>query len=244
MSSALIYLKITLGLVAIASAIELAFISATVAYLVQISKQDLIATNTAGTSEPVNVPSLPANLSVNQGHTSNGAAGTGLIVIALAGSLALLLRSRPGYYASTPTGLFSRILYRLWLALNVPALLLTLGALAYVFAVTNAHAGQHIDASLLRGMSAGSKYPLLEWTPQGWFQALLELDLVPGDVNLGAIRSHLKIAKGWEYNLIPFFIVQLAETGCALWDARRRRREDAQYGPAVGEKGMSYGGGR
>lgn len=242
MSSASVPLKITLGLVMIASAIELAFISATVAYLVQLGNQHLTAYPTGGNSSPVNVPSEPANLSVDQGHTSNGAAGTGLIVVGLAGILALFLRGRRGYYNRSAGGLFGRAWYRLWLALQVPALLLTLGALAYVFAVTNMHKDQSIDIAVARGLAVGSKYPLQEWTPQGWFQALLNLDLVPGDVDIDAIKVHLRVAKGWQYNLIPFFIVQLAETVCALLNARQRRRVDAQYGYAAGGKDESFGG--
>lgn len=236
MSSASLPLKVTLGLVMIASAIELSFISATVAYLAQIGK--IAVLSNGQTNE---VPGLPANLEVNQGHTSNGAAGTGLIIVGFAGVLALQLRGRPGYHNGTLGGLFRRSWYRLWLVLNVPALLLTLGALAYVFAVTNAHNGQDIDMAVVRGLQDGGKYPRQDWTPQGWFEALGKLEFVSGN-DRDDVALHLKLAKGWQYNLIPFFVVQLAHTVLALLDARRRRREEGQFMNTGIEKGVAYVG--
>lgn len=227
-----------MGLVMIASAIELSFISATVGYLAQLGN---ITFTVVSNGQTIQVPGLPANLSVNQGHTSNGAAGTGLIVIGFAGTLALWLRSRTGYRHKSFGGLFSRCWYRLWLLLNVPALLLTLTALAYVFAVTNQHKGQSIDLGIAKSLDSGSKYPLLEWTPQGWFGALSKLDFVVGSDQDG-VQSHLDIARGWQYNLIPFFVVQFVQTVLALMNAKQRSNADRQYVHGGMEKGVTYGG--
>lgn len=241
MSRSSLHLKVALSLVLILSAIELAFVSTTVGYLARLGKSRL-----ASDLDPPNgttLPSLPANLSVNQGHTANGAAGTALVIISLGGIVALLLRSRSGYYNSSAGGLFSRCFYRLWLALQIPAVLLTLGALAYVFAYTNAHAGQSIDVAVAESTVSGH-YPLLDWTPQGWLAALLDpaLQLDGNKVDLGEMRRTLQIARGWQYNLIPQFIFQLVETVLALWDARKRRRADAtQQGPTAEEKGFIGG---
>lgn len=228
MTSASLPLKVSLGLVMLTSAIELSFVTATVGYLALIGKQTFAVASDGAT---VQVPGLPASLEVNQGHTSNGAAGTGFVVVGCAGILALWLRGRPGYHAGSLGGRLGRAWYRLWLALNVPALLLTLAALAYVFAVTNGHDGQAIDLAAVPGTGTGSgdKYPLLDWTPQGWFAALAGLDLVSGSDRDG-IETHLRLARGWQYNLIPFFLVQLAQTMLALLDARRRRKAEGQYG--------------
>lgn len=239
MSSASLPLKISIALVALVAAIELSFVTATVGYLALIGKQTFAATSDDGST--VQVPGLPANLDVNQGHTANGAAGTGVVVIGWAGALALWLRGRPGYHSGTALGGFGRGWYRLWLALNVPALLLTLVALAYVFAVTKAHDGQAIDLS---AVSTGDddKYPLLEWTPQGWFAALARLDLASGSDRDG-VETHLRLARGWEYNLIPFFLLQLVQTALALLDARRRTRTERQYAHGGVEQGVEQGPG-
>ncbi|KAJ4385763.1 hypothetical protein N0V93_010194 [Gnomoniopsis smithogilvyi] len=227
-------LKVALGLTMVTSAIELSFISVTVGYLANLGKLNISVF--LSPSQPIQVAGLPDKLSVNQGHTANGAAGTGLIIIGFAGIIALWLRGRPSYYNSSFTGLFSRTLYRLWLGLNLPALLLTLGALAYVFAVTNMHQGQSIDLSVVQSLrDASLKYPLLEWTPQGWLQALLKLDLVTQS-DRDAIEVHYKVSKGWQYNLIPLFLSQLAQTILAMLDARTRRTERGTYVSASEDK--------
>lgn len=232
-------LKITLGLTMIASAIELAFISATVAYLAQIGKTTFSVF--LDPSQTIQVSGLPDRLSVDQGHTGNGAAGTGLIIIGCGGILALWLRGRSNYYDSSFGGSFSRVFYRLWLAFNVPALLLTLGALAYVFAVTNMHKGQSIDLGAVQSLrDASLKYPLLEWTPQGWFEALLKLEFVDKS-DRDAVEVHYKVAQGWQYNLIPFFLVQLAQTIFALLDARRRRTDRGTFVTAYDDKEIGFG---
>lgn len=232
-------LKITVGLTAIASAIELAFVSATVAYLAIIGKTTFSVFLTP--SQTIQVPGLPDKLSVNQGHTANGAAGTGLVIVGCAGILALWLRDRPDYYNSSFVGIFSRAFYRLWLALNVPALLLTLAALAYVFAVTNMHQGQSIDLRTVQSLrDVDLKYPMLEWTPQGWLEALLKLDLVT-ESDRDAVELHYRVARGWQYNLIPFFVVQLAQTVFALLDARRRHVQRGTYVSTIEDKETGFG---
>lgn len=250
MSSASLPVKISLGLVMFTSALELALVTATVGYLAIIGKQTFAVTTTttatgAQTQTTLQVPGVPATLDVNQGHTSNGAAGTGFVIVSCAGLLALWLRDRPGYYHRRGFGgWFGRVWYRLWLALLVPALLLTLGALAYVFTVTNAHEGQSIDLGVvqnLRSATSGAKYPLEEWTPQGWFAALAALDFV-NDSDRDGVVTHLRIARGWQYNLIPFFLAQLTQTTLTLLDARRRRKTDGQYIPAGLEQGGVYEG--
>lgn len=230
-------LKVALTLLMIISAIELSFISSTVAYLHKNANRTYPA-NYQG--NVLQVPSLPSNLSVNQGHTSNGTAGTGLIVIGWCGTLALFLRGRPIYHKKSTGGLFARVWYRLWLFLNVPALLLTLGALAYVFAVTNKHQGQTIDLLVVKQLtSADSTYPLLEWTPQNWFDALLKLDLVSGSDRSG-LETIYKVSRGWQYNLIPFFLVQLAETLLAFAGEQKRRKQE-RHSPVPGsEKNEPY----
>lgn len=213
------------------SIIELSFISSTVGFLANRASHTFDVIYNGST---IAISGTPANLSVNQGHTSNGASGTAFVVIGCCGTFALWLRGRKSYHDKGLAGFLGRGWYRLWLALNVPALLLTLGALAYTFAVTRAHQGQRIDLSVVQGLD-GAAYPLLEWTPQNWFDALLKLDLAEGH-DRDDIESHYKIARGWEFNLIPFFIVQLVQTGLALVEAVRMRRTDRLDGRGDAEK--------
>lgn len=201
------------------SIIELSFVSSMVAWLHRRASQGFFFNYSGSTYL---LAGEPLNIMVDQGHTSNGAAGTAFVVIGLGGILGLFLRSW-SRNKSGGAATFARSIYYLWLSFNIPAFLLTTGALAYVFAVTNAHEGQTIDVTLAAGLN-GRKYPLDDWTPQNWFSAILNLDLVDARED---IQNHLSVMRGWQYNLIPLFIVQLGVTILALWeffDGRRRSK--------------------
>lgn len=131
--------------------IELSLISATVSFLSQRAKGMFDVVSGDFTFA---ISGEPANLIVDQGHTSNGASGTAFIIIGCCGFLALWLRDRPGYHAKSSAGLFSRVWYKLWLGLNVPALLLTLGALAFTFNVCRGESPQWADDQSLSGGGA------------------------------------------------------------------------------------------
>jgi len=222
MAPTLLSLKIALGLLMADAIIELSFISNMVAWLHRTASGSF-AVRINGTV--YNLAGEPLNLLVDQGHTSNGAAGTAFVLIGLGGILALWLRSRPNFRKSRP----SVLLYHIWIAVNIPAVLLTITALIYVFAVTNTFAGQTIDADVARlSASAGEKYPRDWWTPQNWFAAVLQLDLVDGDVRNDIAKYH-RIMQGWQYNLIPMVIIHLAETVLAFMDFLMRRREKVEY---------------
>lgn len=241
-------LKITLGLVMLASALELSLISATVAYLAQLDKRTFtVSSSTTSSPSPptttTTIHGLPATLLVDQGHTANGAAGTALVLLGLGGVLALHLRSRARYHHATGArGALARAVYRLWLGLTVPALLLTLGALAYVLAVTRMHdddAGQMaalLDHDHDNG-NGGVVAVLGTWTPQGWLGALARLDVA----DRAALRVQARVARAWEWNLVPFFGVQVGMTVCAWLDARRRRGERGVYEAAGGDREGGYG---
>lgn len=165
--------------------------------------------------------SHPQHFLLNQGHTSNGASGTAFILIGIGGFLVLWLRSRRKLIA----------LYYMWLVLNVLSLMLVLGALAYVFTVTTRHDGQQIDPRLAAELD-GRAYPVDYWTPQNWFSAVLKLDLTDhGQRN--TIKQYLRIMRGWEYNLIPFFVIHFMETLLALWEARVWRKTIRYHRPKV-----------
>ncbi|KAH8671659.1 hypothetical protein BX600DRAFT_459468 [Xylariales sp. PMI_506] len=250
-STSLLALRVALGLLMVVSIIELGFVSSTVGYLHLTASHGYRFVYNGRT---LPLAGTPAHLFLDQGHTSNGAAGTGFILIGIGGFLALWLRGRAGggaqdansgfyYYnngrsssngkmsqtasISAPLRGFPRFFYYTWLALQVPALLLTLGALAYVFALTKPREGQAIDPALAATLatsgssSSAQHYPRDSWTPQNWFSAVLALDLVDGRADM---ETHLHAMRGWQYNLIPFVLVQLAETALAFVDFAWWRR--------------------
>ncbi|KAM5347272.1 hypothetical protein ACJ41O_010277 [Fusarium nematophilum] len=207
-------LYVALGLLMAVSIIELSFISATVGFL-HDTASGYFAFQYRGEREELY--GHPKNLLTDQGHTSNGASGTAFILIGIGGFLVLWLRSRPA------PNKFTLFLYHAWLVFNVLSLFLTLASLIYVFVVTNNHKGQRIDPSVAARLD-GKPYNLDTWTPQGWFTAVLQLNLSDSDVRHD-IQSRLRVMRGWQWNLIPFFIIHFFETGLALWDAVQRRKE-------------------
>lgn len=206
-------LYVSLGLLMVVSIIELSFISAMVGWL-HGRASGTFAFEYEGSREELN--GQPENFIVNQGHTSNGAAGTAFILVGIGGFLVLWLCSKPN-----PSRL-SLLLYHFWLIINVLSLLLTLASLIYVFVVTNDHDGQRIDPSIAARLQ-GSPYPIDSWTPQNWFSAVLKLDLSESG-DRSNIQSHLRIIRGWQYNLIPFFIIHFIETSLAIWDFLQRKQ--------------------
>ncbi|XXG96163.1 hypothetical protein Hte_002442 [Hypoxylon texense] len=210
-------LKAAVGLLMVESIIELSFVSSMVAWLHRRASKGFTFNYDGSTYL---LAGEPLNIMVDQGHTSNGAAGTAFVIIGCGGILGLFLRSW-SRNKSGGAATFARSIYYLWLSFTIPAFLLTTGALAYVFAVTNAHEGQTIDVALAASLD-GRKYPLDDWTPQNWFSAVLNLDLVDAR---GDIQSHLHVMRGWQYNLIPMFIVQLGVTILALWEFFDGRRQ-------------------
>ncbi|KAI1316618.1 hypothetical protein F5Y16DRAFT_414716 [Xylariaceae sp. FL0255] len=218
------WLKVSIVLLMIDSIIELSLISSMVGWLDLTASQSAWQFTIAGAT--YSVSGLPKKLIVDHGHTSNGAAGTAFVVVALGGLLALCLRHvsdrREGRGRLAAHGSWW---YHAWLSLSILALFLTTGALAYVFALANLHAGQRIDTLEVASLNSNSPYSLLSWTPQAWLSAVLRLDLVR---RRREIRSQLAIMNGWQYNLIVMFLIQLSQTVLALveyfsWRNHRRR---------------------
>ncbi|KAI2629915.1 hypothetical protein GGR54DRAFT_284972 [Hypoxylon sp. NC1633] len=224
MSKLSLALKVAVGLLMVDSIIELSFVSSMVAWLHQRASQGFTF-NFDGSVHLL--AGEPLNLMVDQGHASNGAAGTAFVLIGVGGIVALFLRNW-SHSKQDGLGVFARSFYYFWVGVNVPGFLLTTGALAYVFAVTNAHEGQTIDAALAVGLD-GSRYPSDTWTPQNWFSAILQLDLVDARDD---IHSHLSVMRGWQYNLIPMFLVQLGVTVLSLLEFFSWRKATSTVGIA------------
>lgn len=220
------------------SIIELSFVSSMVAWLHRRAGGSFeIAYN----GSTYSLHGKPENELADQGHTSNGAAGTAFVLIGIGGILVLWLRGRPNVWRKG----FIKVLYHIWLVMTVLSALLTLAALIFTFIVTSDHAGQTIDQSVASQLNNQPypnyvAYPLDSWTPENWFNAVLKLDLVH-DSDRSAIDLRVHIMRGWRYNLIPMFIIGFAVAVLAFWDAFTRQKA-ARSGRHTSELGLKQGG--
>ncbi|KAK5132882.1 hypothetical protein LTR08_008402 [Meristemomyces frigidus] len=210
-------LAVALGLLMLDAALEMALISSMVYWLHYRAGKDFTVTY-AGTA--FSLHGKPLGLLGDQGHTSNGAAGTAFVLIGLGGILALWARSRDKH---------GRRFYHFWLAMTAVSVLLTLAALIWTFYLTNDHAGQTIDVALASTLDNHpypdyKAYGLDLWTPENWFVAVLQLQLVKAGERRD-IESHLKVMKGWRWNLIPLFVLGCVVCALAVADALASRRE-------------------
>ncbi|KAK5941470.1 hypothetical protein PMZ80_006749 [Knufia obscura] len=231
-------LYVAIGLLMVDSIIELSFVSSMVAWLHRRAGGSFeIAYN----GSTYSLHGKPENELADQGHTSNGAAGTAFVLIGMGGILILWMRSRPNMWQKG----FVKVLYHFWLVMTVLSALLTLSALIFTFIITSNHAGQTIDQSVASQLDNHPypnyvAYPLDSWTPENWFNAVLNLDLVH-DSDRSAIDLRVHIMRGWRYNLIPMFIIGLAVAALAFWDAFNRRKA-ARSGRGNSELAMKQGG--
>ena len=217
-------LKIAIGILMFDSIIELSFVSSMVSWLHRRAGRDFeISYN--GSTFPLH--GKPAGLLLNEGHTSNGAAGTAFVLIGLGGILGLYLR----HHASRPNAKLRSLSmgwYHFWLIMTVPSMLLTLAALIYTFILVNDHKGQTIDLSVASQLDNQPypnfvAYPLDQWTPQNWFKAVLQLPLASSN-DRSNISLHVRVMDGWKWNLIPMFVIGLAVSAIAFAEATAHRR--------------------
>ncbi|KAI1122375.1 hypothetical protein F5Y10DRAFT_76648 [Nemania abortiva] len=211
-------LRVCVGLLVIDAIIEMAFASSTTAWLDHTASHTAFRFVANGRKHPLS--GHPRHFIVDQVHTSNAAAVAALIIVGFGSAVSLRLRDwaqhRKGQLAKG-----CRYFYYLWLSFNVPAVLLTGVALIYVFAVTNTRTTQKISTAL--AVNENSRpYSRGTWTPQSWFAAVLRLELVRGKED---IVKQLVVMQGWQYNLVPMFVLQLSETVLAFMDYNRWIRE-------------------
>jgi len=204
-------------LLMIDSAIELAMISSMVGYLHRSGANQYPFNADDGTPAVINAK--PKGLLLNEGHTSNGAAGTALILICFGGFLTLWWQRHREQknLAPRPSRVF--LLYTVFTALSS---LLTLSALAYTFAVTAQTKGQSIDKAVAVQFQHHA-YPLHHWTPENWTRALLALPLA-SESDAGYLRGWLRVIEGWKWNLIPMFLIGLLVASLSVRACLRERR--------------------
>ncbi|KAK4938853.1 hypothetical protein LTR10_020759 [Elasticomyces elasticus] len=167
-----------------------------------------------------NLHGKPAGIMVNQGHTSNGAAGTAVVLVGIIGLLVIWYEKRRARQTQT-TG-HSKV-FIFWVVMTFVSAGLTLSALVYTFVVTAQTNNQLIDLSVAEANPDPKMYPLDQWTPENWFIAVLKLPLA-NDSDRNTIRYHLDLMRGWRWNLIPLFILGLAAAMTALWELINGRR--------------------
>ncbi|KAI1274714.1 hypothetical protein F5Y07DRAFT_401193 [Xylaria sp. FL0933] len=212
-SATSVALRVSIGLLVLDSIIEIALASSSTAWINNTARHKIFRFIAYGSRH--HLSGLPREFISNQIDTSNGAATTAFF-IGILGFLCLWLRNltqyRTGGFAK-----FSRYFYYFWVSLNIPALLLTGAAVAYVLAITKEKKGQTIDTALAVDLN-GSTYSQGTWTPQSWFAAVLGLHLTRDRED---IARHLNIMRGWQYNLLTMFSLQLPQAILAFMDYNR-----------------------
>lgn len=221
-------LYVFLGLLLIDGIIELAFISSMVGWLHRRAGKSFDF-QWHGTEGRVTLASpgvytitgKPQNLLVDQGHTSNGAAGAAIVIVGLGGILVLCLRR---FSPKTFRSGFGTALYMIWRVFTVLSALLALVALVYTFVITNKYAGQTISVQVAASDGPDTPYPYGLWTPENWFTAILnELDLVQNS-DRADIELRVAIMRGWRWNLIPLTVLGFIVAALAWIEAFKRKR--------------------
>lgn len=220
-----ILLYIALALLIADGVIELAFITTMVRWLNQVAG--------AGFDVKYNdaiflLAGKPKNFLVDQGHTANGAAGSAFIVVGLGGLIALALRHRQLKRSGQLHG-FTSGLYNFWLYFTAIAAIYSLASFVYVFVVTYQHDGQSINLNYASTLNSEpypnqNPYDRLEWTPQNWYPAVLDLPLAY-QKDVDTIKTHLTLMRGWQWNLIPMTILGFVVSSLAFIDRMRYRQQ-------------------
>ncbi|KAI8945947.1 hypothetical protein F4801DRAFT_97073 [Xylaria longipes] len=213
-SATSVALKACIGLLMIDAIVEVAFVSSSLAWLHDPTGHKFLHFVAYGSKH--RLPVLPLHFITEHLHTCNGAAGTALALVGSGGIAALLLRDW-AQYRTGEAAKCCRYLYYLWLSCNLPALLYTGAIIIYVFALTNARAGQKLYIPEAVNLN-GSAYDLNNWTPDGWFSAVLKLKLLRDRAD---IEWQLAVMRGWLYNLPTMFLFQSGVTVLGYMDYNR-----------------------
>ncbi|KAK4236159.1 hypothetical protein C8A03DRAFT_17162 [Achaetomium macrosporum] len=218
--SLLLPIGLTTFLLAVDAAISVGLVSSMVAFLHHYGRGPFPVANPAGSY--FLLAGEPANLVTDQGHTTNAAGGTALVLVAFGGMIALWLerRSRKKRDSSSPV-------FYLWALIVLLSWLLTLVALIYTFVETSKTGNQFIDLAVAEANPAPVKYPDNRWTPENWYSAVLDLPLVR-DNNRRIISGNLTIMRAWRWNLIPLFILGFVLLALVALEVLRVRRKDTQ----------------
>jgi len=211
-------LYVALGLLMVDAIIEVGFIGSMVGYLHKC--HDDVPFAISGSQQTIQLFPKPAQPVVNQGHTSNGAAGTAFVLVGVAGLLVLWRqrrreRSNVSYRASR--------IFLTWTIFTILSVLLTLTALIYTFVVTHQTDNQTISLSVAAANN-DLPYPDLQWTPENWYKQVLTLPFV--DVGEKSnIRFNVHLMEAWRWNLIPLLVLGFVVSSLAVWTLIKDRRD-------------------
>lgn len=154
----------------------------------------------------------PQHLWTDQGHVSNGVAGYGFFL----GLYGLFVAWRLGRRTSRTA---SKTLLALAI-LQFLAVLFTLSAIIFVFLVTNQTKGQQISPDIARSYIP---YTAEKWTPETWFQAVLDLPLV-SQSQRDKISSNVTNMVAWRWMLIPIFLTDIVALGLSILEVFKQRK--------------------
>ncbi|KIN01694.1 hypothetical protein OIDMADRAFT_53219 [Oidiodendron maius Zn] len=210
------------------SAIELSLISSMVGYLHRSGANKYPFDLGDGTSAVINAK--PVGLLLNEGHTSNGAAGTALVLICFGGFLVLWHQRRRERKRNANAALGLSRVFLAYTIFTILSFLLTLSALAYTFAVSNQTKGQTIDKTVAAQFQ-GNAYPKDQWTPGTWTKALLSLPIT-SDRDAAYLRQWLRVMEGWKWNLIPLFLIGLVVASLSVMHCQQQRRRQTSTATA------------
>jgi len=226
-SRLMVPLWIVLGLLVIDAAVEMALVSYMVFYMERGGGKGPfdVFSSFSSTGEFV-LFGLPQHLIANQGHTTNGAAGTAVVLVGFGGLIALLLESR----SRRKNGRSSRLFFP-WVIMTGLSFGLTLAALIFTFIETNKTNNQAIKLSLAATLSPTTPYPIDQWTPENWYKAVLDLQL-RNDSDRNTIAKNYHMMVGWRWNLIPMLLLGLAVMALAFAEHRSARRSRGSYAQA------------
>jgi hypothetical protein len=108
------------------------------------------------------------------------------------------------------------------LVLQLLAVLFTLSALIFVFVVTNQTTDQTIRAPIAAN-TEGQNYAEFKWTPETWFQAVLDLPLADQHTR-DEIKSKVTNMVAWRWMLLAIIIVDVIAFGVTTLAWLRTRR--------------------
>ncbi|KIX91922.1 uncharacterized protein Z520_12358 [Fonsecaea multimorphosa CBS 102226] len=217
-------LYVAMGFLMIDGVIEVGFVGSMVGFLHDRAGRFFTIDAPNGT---FNLHGKPKGIITDQGHTSNGAAGTAVVLVGFLGLLTIWYEKRRARrtQAINHSGIFI-----FWVVMTVISALLTLSALIYTFVVTAQTDNQHINLAVAAANPEPKMYPLDNWTPENWFIAVLELPLAHAS-DRRDIRNNLRLMRGWRWNLIPLFILGVTVASLAVWElisGRRWRQGDSR----------------
>ncbi|KAK8024581.1 hypothetical protein PG993_012647 [Apiospora rasikravindrae] len=232
-------LELAMVLLVCTSLIEVGLISTTLAWLHTTASAGFHFYDGVSPDSPqYTLAGSPAHFLINQVYVALAdAGGAAFLLVCVGGFLALWARRRHlrlyhrnSYHLRHASSLASRALlccYYAWVGLQIPLLLFTAATMGYVYNVTAARQGQPIRLEAAMKASSNSSggtaepYPLDSWTPQSWFPAVLDLDLVE---SRGDVKGAVSIMRGWLWNLCPLLVIQLAVVVLAKLELVQWRR--------------------